>query len=417
MYTINALARGGGARRRLINAVGDALAQLIRLGDAIAPALLRQPFTAQEHGDCRLTTSAGIAVAELGGSPAQLGGQAGLLFGDRLPALLGLIRLRPLLIAGLLDGTMARLAEGIPAHHRRELSALAAAAGVAERELVAANVLIDVCCTAVVAEASATRPLLVARNLDTFPPGVMGGLTVVSVVRPAGRQAFASIGWPGCAAVFSGMNASGLCGFLLINYAHEATRRGIPLAFALRLLLEECSDVDQACARFADLIPASHHYLLLADARRSALMWHDRAGCHRHHAQDGVLVCSNGRRAAVDGGSGVGGVADDDRGRLLARLCAQAGGSGGIDEAWLRQVLTATYLQAISVHAMLLVPGERRLQLALGSARVPASHARWHQLELGPALAGAALAPPAGLAPQALPLSVPLPHYTRQDCR
>jgi hypothetical protein len=254
--------------------------------------------------------------------------------------------------------------------------------------------------------------VLVARNLDTFPPGVMGGMTVVSIVRPAGRQAFASIGWPGCAAVFSGMNASGLCGFLLINYARQAPRRGIPIAFALRLLLEECRDVEEACARFRDLAPASHHYLLLADARRSALMWHDRAGCHRQGAQDGILVCSNGRRHA---GSGL---PDDDRGRLLRRLCA---GSGGLDEARLRQLLTATYLQAISVHSMLLVPGERRLQLACGTARRPAAHAPWQELDLGAALDGAGLGGthvrPAGLALRALPASIPLPHYTAQDCR
>jgi len=408
MYTINALERGSGARQRLINAIGDALAQLIRLGDVLAPAALRRPFTAQERGDCRLVTLDGLALAELGGGAAQLGRQAGTLFGDRLPALLGLIRLRPVLIAGLLDGTVARLAEGIPAHHRRELSALAAATGIAERELVAANVLIDVCCTAVVAEPAAERPLMVARNLDTFPPGVMGGQTVVSIVRPAGRQAFASIGWPGCVAVLSGMNASGLCGFLLINYAHQATRRGIPLAFALRLLLEECADVEEACARFRSLTPSCHHYLLFADARRSAIVWHDQAGCHRHHAQDGVLVCSNGRRAA---GSGL---AEDDRGRLLRRLCAAA---GSIDEAWLRQLLSATYLQAISVHSMLMVPGERRLQLALGSATVPAAHAPWRELDLRAALAGAALSPAGGLAVRALGASVPLPHYTRQDCR
>jgi hypothetical protein len=409
VITINALERGSGARRRLINAVGDALAQLIRLGDALAPAALRRPFAAQEHGDCRLVTVDGLALAALGGGPAELGRQAGLLFGDRLPALLGLVRLRPVLIAGMLDGTVARLAEGIPAHHRRELSVLAAAAGVAEEALVAANVLIDVCCTAVVAEAGAGRPLRVARNLDTSPPGVMGGMTVVSIVHPAGRQAFASIGWPGCAAVFSGMNARGLCGFLLINYAHEAPRRGIPVAFALRLLLEECSDVEEACARFRDLVPGSHHYLLLADARHSALLWHDQAGCHRQGAQDGVLVCSNGRRHP---GSGL---ADDDRGRLLRRLCAGEL-AGALDEARLRQLLTATYLQAISVHAMLLVPGERRLQLALGSARRPAAHAPWHELDLAGALAGAVCGPAAGVAVRALPSSVPLPHYTRQDC-
>ncbi len=403
MYTINALERGSGARRRLINALGDALAQLIRLGDRLAPAALACPLAPEERGDCRVRNLDGLAVAELGGDAATLGRQAGALYRARLPALLALVRLRPVLIAGLLDGTVARLAAGIPPHHRRELDELAHAAGVDAQALLAANVLIDCSCTAVVATPRGGAPLMVARNLDTFPPGVMGGSTVVSVVRPAGRQAFAAIGWPGCVGVLSGLNARGLCGFLLINYAHEAPRRGLPLTFALRLLLEECVSVDDACARFAELAPASHHYLLLADQRAAALVWRDRSGSHRHHPSAGFLVCSNGRRLSASGRAG------DERGRLLERLCAAG---DGLDAARLRQLLTATYLQAISVQSMLVVPGEGRIQLALGSATLPAAHAEWRELDLAPVLADAGVGPPGGVSVRRLGVSAPLPHYT-----
>src|SRR5437868_6461971 len=81
-------------------------------------------------------------------------------------------------------------------------------------------------------------PLLVGRNMDFAPANVLGTKTLVTVYRPHAEHAFVSVGWPGFAAVASGMNDEGLCALILINSGARKRGPGIPLGFAVRRILE-----------------------------------------------------------------------------------------------------------------------------------------------------------------------------------
>src|SRR5581483_1023626 len=163
-------------------------------------------------------------------------------------------------------------------------------------------------------------PLLVGRNLDFAPANVLGPKTLVTLYRPQGQHAFVSIGWPGFAAVASGMNDQGLVAAILVNSAAKPRGEGVPLGFLVRRLLEECSTVAEARALFAS-----------RDAPERSL-------------RGGLLACTNGQ---VDAGALV---QLDARSRRAWSLLRES--QGAIDVEAMRQFLAATYLRLENTQSM-----------------------------------------------------------------
>src|SRR6185436_5650885 len=130
--------------------------------------------------------------------------------------------------------------DAIADDHRAELRAFARAAHIDAGALQRANLVVDTSCSALVrlADPATGQPLMVARNMDFFPAAVLGRATLVSVMRPTGKQAFASVGWPGYNGVISGMNARSLSACILLNYASGQARAGTPIAYRAREILE-----------------------------------------------------------------------------------------------------------------------------------------------------------------------------------
>ena len=131
----------------------------------------------------------------------------------------------------------------IPAEHWAELVAMAKAAGMSQDEALLGNVFVDLmpttmCSTIALSEtASEDHVPRMGRNLDFPGMGVAEDQSVVVVYKPKGRNAFASVTWPGLIGVLSGMNEHGLC---VANM--EVPRRlrpasGVPCMFLYRLLL------------------------------------------------------------------------------------------------------------------------------------------------------------------------------------
>lgn len=350
--------------------------------------------------EARRAVVEGLTIASAAGDGAEVGAQLGARFRGEIEQLLRLMDVRAR--AGhLADRARWRaLEQSVPERWRGEIAATAAAAGIAEGTLLAANILTDTQCSALVAPAGDGRPLMVARNMDFFPAGALGPGTVVMVLRPAGRHAFASVGWPGLAGVVSGMNDAGLTACVLLNHHGQGRGEGVPVLFALRALLEDCATLDEALAALEAAPVASAHYCLLADAQGAALAWHDRGGFHCHRPEAGWLACSNGERTAD-------GLPDDDRG-LRLRALARSAEAARPDAPWMRRTLTATYLAGINAQAMLFVPASRRLELATGTGLHPAALQPWHGLDLAPLLAGG---DPAAAAVDRLPAAAPLPRY------
>ncbi len=384
MISINALDRGTGVRRILLNAAAATLKGLSLIGETAFGWIASSRFVPRELSDARLVKRPGMVLAEMGGSPERIGEQGGQLLAAPTRTLMRVMGLFPAQSPARTEA----LTDGIHADHRAELRAYARAARIDAGALQRANLVVDTCCSALVSlpDAASGRPLMVARNMDFFPAAVLGRATVVSVVRPLGKHAFASVGWPGYNGVISGMNARGLSACILLNYGSVGARAGTPIAYRAREVLEGASTVDEAAALFASTAIASSHYLLLADASSTAIVWQDEDGVHRHDPRDGWLACSNGERDLASG------LAVDDRGRCLRALAGSVGANGvGVDEAWMRAATTASYLTGINAQAMVFVPGRRVLQLAVGTASEPAAAAAWSEVDLSAALDGASV--------------------------
>src|SRR6185436_16936491 len=114
---------------------------------------------------------------------------------------------------------------------------------------IAGNTFFDVkrslACSAVLIEKdrSATGGPLLARNLDYPSLGYIHEYSLVTIYRPKGKKAFATIGFPGIVGCLSGMNEAGLALGVLEVFDIKAGEKhfdneGIPYALCLRKVME-----------------------------------------------------------------------------------------------------------------------------------------------------------------------------------
>ena len=352
-----------------------------------------------ETANGQVVVRQGLAIASVGGSAAEIGTAEGELFKARIKPLLELMAIQPRLVMARNSASFKRSCAAISPDDRIRLSTIASAAGVPAQTLINANALVDAQCSAVVALARADRPLRVARNMDFFPAAVLGPGTCLEVVRQSGKRAYAAIGWPGSVAVISGMNDAGLVACILLNHDGDDLPGGEPLGLRLMHILQLDDSVTTATERFAATPVASSHYVLLADATTATIVWQGRDGLHRDDPQDGWLTATNGPRKDAQ--------PQDDRGSCLRGHCTS---TAVPDAAWMRQILTASYLPGINAQAMVFEPATRTVELALGSGKTPAATAIWWRVPLTPLFAGT---PVTEAAVEQLPASVPLKHYTQ----
>jgi hypothetical protein len=328
-----------------------------------------------------LAVRGGLALLELSGMPDRRGRQAAALVGRQAGDLLAVMRFnpRPAIAARgtRLPADLAAMREA----DRAEIAAFAAASGMPERDLVLANATIETMCSAVVHQPSAK----VARNMDFFPPGPLGQATVVQIVREPGRHTYASVGWPAMFGVISGMNDTGLTACILLNWRGEEPPPGEPLPLRVRAILQDCADVESGLAALGAAPVGSRHYVLLADAHRTAIGWWTPTGMQVDRpAADGWLVASNWIR---ENGAPR---PDDLRGSCLLRLCAAQ--TTTPDDRWFRRILSASYMPMLNAQAMVFDPRRRHLELALADGWIPAAKRGWFVCDLGPALDGADVA-------------------------
>jgi hypothetical protein len=277
--------------------------------------------------------------------------------------------------------TLDRLAKEIPADHRAELDAIAAAAGLDADRLVHANLVLDCGCSAALrlGDAEGKRPLMLGRDLDFANATLLGQETVVEDIHPTGKHAFVAVGWPGFAGVVSGMNDAGMVAVILLNLTPgtASDAGGCPLGFQVRALLEDCATCDQAIAAFGKTPVASANFVMVADPGHAAVLWQDHGTAHQVAPKDGWLFCTNAAMDADHAGP------DDARGNCFRALV-----TADADPGWLRGALCATYLTALNAQAMVFIPATRHLHLATGTSSHPAALQRWHDIDCGPLLDG-----------------------------
>jgi isopenicillin-N N-acyltransferase-like protein len=223
-----------------------------------------EPFRYPEgrHGKGELKYVNDLPVLRVEGTPEEIGEQTAALTAKPAARLLGYPR--ELLKTHGLEKTwplLLRMGKGMlpqfPPDHLRELEAAVKHSGVDRDLLVAANTMFDIkkiggCSTLIVEPGrSATGGPLFGRNLDFPTLGFLQEYSLVTVYRPQGKYALASVGFPGLLGVLSGMNDAGLAVAVLEVYssadgAPRLDTRGTPYALCFRCVLEECKTVAEA---------------------------------------------------------------------------------------------------------------------------------------------------------------------------
>lgn len=326
-------------------------------------------------------------IVTIGGTPEEIGRGHGQALRDR-------IRMLEARYVQAIFGTASRHAAGLVTaagfrplmrpHHRAELDALAEAVGLPAGQMLLANSFLDIlpsvgCSTiALSGAASADGVPRLGRNLDFPSLGVADDQSLVVVVRPAGRHAFAAVTWPGLIGVLSGMNEHGLT---LANMEVARQLRlpdAMPYALLYRTILEECRTVDEAIAVLEKERRQTANNLMLMDAAGSrALVEITPAGIVVRRAPVGApLAATNHHRG------------DSDEPRLCTRydcLVGDAGRDWGrLDRTALQKLLARTSQGDLTLQSMIFEPHDRRLLLAVGKR---AAGRAFHALDLGPLLA------------------------------
>jgi hypothetical protein len=295
-------------------------AALVLVGAALPAAHAAAPFRYSEakHGKGELKYIEGIPVVVVEGTPAEMGEQLGALaFKPAAP----LMEIADEFIArhGWEQAYATVLKTGnlflprFPPHHAEELEAAAKAAGCPREMLIFANVIGDLrrvigCSTFIVEpDKSATGGPLFGRNLDWPPFGPLHEYTFVTVYRPTGKRAFASVTYPGVLGCASGINDAGLAVAALDappskDGSAGFNPLGMPAILALRRVLEECATVDEATELLRSVDRASSLNVAVCDKDRVVILEVTPKQVVVRQPSDGVCICTNHFRTDEFGG-------------------------------------------------------------------------------------------------------------------
>lgn len=197
----------------------------------------------------------------------------------------------------------AYVAERVPAELREELEAVAAIAGVAFEEVVAANLYYDAVklafgCTAFV-RAGPDGPVH-HRNLDWWSPNdVLTENTVVVHYHRGGRRHFSVVGWPGFVGALSGVAPGRFAVTLNAVLSDEPAELAEAMTFLLRRALDEAHDYDAAVELLATTPVLSDSLLLISGVEPEQMCVVERTPTRhaRRGAIEGVVVVTNDYRA------------------------------------------------------------------------------------------------------------------------
>jgi hypothetical protein len=361
----------------------------------LAPAAASggEPFRYPEgtHGRGELKYRNGIPVLTVAGSPEEIGEQIGTLGLKPIAGQVHLVKeftkdfgpAWPVLV-GICEGLFRKF----PPEYRREVEAMAKAAGVEREFLVVANTIGDVqhlggCSAFIVGPSrSATGQVLFGRNWDFRPIGDLDRFSLLIVYRPAGKRSFASVSFPGLVFAGSEMNDAGLC--LATNDARDAKdgsprldAQGTPLAVLGRRLMEECGSVADAEKLFKGLHATTTGLAIVCDTHGGAVAEVSPKTVAIRRAEDGLCACTNHFRTPD--------LATDTQCWRYEKL-EQLRGKAKFTLADVAQALDAVNQGKWTMQSMVFEPAALRVHLAVGPGPVTKHPLR--ALDLGPLMKG-----------------------------
>src|SRR3954470_12153812 len=128
--------------------------------------------------------------------------------------------------------------------------------------------------------------------------GYVHEYSLVTVYRPKGKLAFASVGFPGLVGGLSGMNEAGLAlGVLEVNDVKSGETpfdaKGVPYALCLRRVLEKAKTIDEAVNVLKAMRPTPCINVAVAARDGVAVLEVTPGKVIRRRAERGVLAATN----------------------------------------------------------------------------------------------------------------------------
>ncbi len=168
-----------------------------------------------------------------------------------------------------LDAAYQRLAPHIPADHKTETIAFAAAAGVEPRTAEVLNVFPELFhCSgfAVYGKATKDGKLYHGRVLDYMTTIGLQDSATTFIVAVDGKHAFGNIGYAGFMGSVSGMNDQAISLGEMGGHG-EGQWDGVPMATLMRRALEECSTLDEVMDLWKENPRTCEYYYVFADGK------------------------------------------------------------------------------------------------------------------------------------------------------
>ena len=266
-------------------------------------------YQAKQTQAGRMEIIGGIPLLHVWGTPKEMGEAVGKLALSQAPGILEYPRaLARLYGVEFIFPVFLKLGEGMVDHfpkaYQEELRAIQKASNAPWETLVAGNTMFDlkkfVLCSGMALEPgrSFAQGTVLARNLDYPAVAEVHRYSLVTVYQPLGKHGFVSVGFPGLVGVLSGMNDAGLA--LAIHEVIDVKKgqkrfdpSGIPYAITYRMVLEECTTIDEAISLLKRCKRTCTTNLLIADRTQVAVLEISPEQVLRRSAKNGFTCCTN----------------------------------------------------------------------------------------------------------------------------
>ncbi|HTL29502.1 MAG TPA: C45 family peptidase [Tepidisphaeraceae bacterium] len=320
-----------------------------------------------------------VPVIQLHGDGAQIGEQYAEALGSQVKTLQGYLdrylqndtQRTAALAAAMFFKTM------LPQPYRDEVASLAKNIPLDEKRLMLAQCFLDLtpmtaCSTITLpADASPDGVARFGRNLDFPSLNIADKSTIVLVYHPTGKNAFATITWPGLIGVLSGMNEHGLA--LANMEVSRGTRlpSAMPYTLLYRKILEECKTVDDAVALLQKTPRQTANNLMLMDAsgQRAVVEITPTSVTVRQGATGSALISTNHQRAQDQDTAG-----RCDRYDYLHDTAKTE--FGKIDVKHIESMLDHVSQRNMTLQSMIFEPSNRVVYLARGKNATKQSYER-----------------------------------------
>lgn len=370
----------------------------------IVPVLLAaEPFrypVGKRGNGAELQYLNGVPVLTVSGTPEEMGeavGELALSPGRRTMNyprdLFKLHRIEALWNLFVATGT--GMVNHFPDAYRAEMEAMIRTSKADRTDVYVGNTFFDLkkifACSAVLLEAdrSSTGGPLLGRNLDYPSLGYINEYSLVTVYRPRGKKAFATIGFPGLIGCISGMNENGLC--LAIHEVFDVKEgeksfdpTGTPYALCHRRLLEECSTIAEAKKLLESMHRTTTLNLSVADRNGVGVLEVTPTRVVLRSGQNGVCACTNHYLTTpLKPEQPINPNDSYERFETLEKL---RDAKGKITPEDVRKQLDEVNLGQLTLQTMVFEPATLKVHLALGP--VPASQNPLRTVDLAPLLKG-----------------------------